>query len=193
MLATMSGGKKKLPKLSREKWLEMAITTMADKCKFKFNLDSLLSAMPVTKGSFYNHFKNRGDFLQALVEYWERHETKSVIESLKGLPESMSAEDRLWELTQTIHDLDLDRYELLIRTLEFEHLETHAAIKKVDRRRIDTVRDLFSEMGFSGAELEARTRVYVTAISQENTILDKIPEDEQEDFRKARHEFFTRP
>lgn len=193
MLATMNGEKKKKPRLSREKWLEMAITTMADKCRCKFNLDSLFSAMPVTKGSFYNHFNSRGDFLMALIEYWDRHETKSVIDSVKNLPESMPAEDRLWELTQTIHDFNLNRYELLIRTLEFEHPETHAAIKEVDRRRIDTVRGLFSEMGFRGAELEARTRVYVTAISQELTILHKLPEKDEIDYRRARHEFFTRP
>ena len=31
--------------LSREKWLEMAIGTMAHKCKSKFSLDSLLQEM----------------------------------------------------------------------------------------------------------------------------------------------------
>ena len=182
----------KFPKLSREKWLEMAITTLAGKCKSKFSLDSLLKAMPVTKGSFYSHFKNRSDFLMALVDYWDRHDTQSVIGALKHLPKNMPAEQKLWELTQTIHDLDLNRYELLIRSLSFEHSETHSAIKTVDRRRVDTLRGLFSEMGFTGAELEVRARVYVTAISQEHTILHTLPDEEQMNFRIARHKFFTR-
>ena len=166
---------------------------MAQDCKSKFNLDSLIDAMPVTKGSFYSHFKNRSDFLLALVEYWDRHDTKSVIAVLDELPESLSAEEKLWELTLTINDFKLNRYELLIRTLEFEHPETQSAIEKVDRRRIDTLRELFSEIGFSGTELEVRTRVYVTTISQENTILHKVPEEDLLDFRRARHEFFIKP
>ena len=47
---------------SREKWLETALDTLARTRKSKFNLDSLIQAMPVTKGSFYSHFRNREDF-----------------------------------------------------------------------------------------------------------------------------------
>lgn len=189
----MQNDKQSLPKLSREKWLELAIKALADKCKSKLNLDSLIAAMPVTKGSFYSHFKSRNDFLIALVDYWDRHDTQSVVNALQHLPEDMPAEDKLWELTQAIHDLDLNHHELLIRTISFEHPETRVAIEKVDRRRIETLRGLFEEMGCEGIECEVRARVYVTTISQELSILYKLPEEDQLKFRRARHLFFTRP
>ncbi len=193
MLASMKRSKRTMPRLSREKWLEIAIETMAGKCKSKFSLDSLIEAMPVTKGSFYSHFSGREDFLLSLVDYWDRHDTLSVIETLKSLPEDTSPEDRLWELTLAINDLNLNRYELLLRTIAFENPETRAAIERVDRRRIDTLRDLFSAMGFEGVECEMRARVYVTAISQEHTILHGLSEESLEEYRWERHLFFTQP
>ena len=193
MLASMKSGQRSMPRLSREKWLELAIEALAEKCKSKFSLDSLIKAMPVTKGSFYNHFKNREDFLLALVDYWDRHDTQSIIEALRHLPEDLTPEERLWELTQAIHDLELNRYELLLRTISFEHPETRVAIEKVDRRRVDALRGLFAEMGYEGMECEMRARVYVTAISQELSILYDIPEDEREDFCRARQRFFVEP
>lgn len=179
--------------MSREKWLELAIQALDEKCKSKFSLDSLIQAMPVTKGSFYSHFKSRGDFLLALIDFWDRNDTQSVIDAMRHLPQDLTPEDRLWELTQTIHDLQLNRYELLIRTISFEFPETRDAIEKVDQRRLDTLRGLFASMGFDGTECEVRARVYVTAISQEPSILHVLPEEELAEYREERHRFFTQP
>lgn len=189
----MNINKKRMPKLSREKWLELAIEALAEKCKSKFSLDSLIAAMPVTKGSFYSHFKNRSDFLLALVDFWDRHDTQSVVQALEHLPEDLSPQDRLWELTQAIHDLQLCRYELLLRVISFEYPETRDAVARVDLRRIEVVRDLFAAMGYEGMECEMRTRVYVTAISQELSILSALPEEQRMQFCMERHLFFTQP
>ena len=94
----MENTKKKQTALSREKWLEIAMVAMTGKCISKFSLDSLLQILPVSKGSFYWHFKNRSDFLEALVEYWDRTETDNVIQALNALPEGTKAEEKLWEM-----------------------------------------------------------------------------------------------
>jgi AcrR family transcriptional regulator len=192
MLTSVKNDVDQLPKLSREKWLELAIQALADDCKSKFSLDSLIKAMPVSKGSFYSHFKNRSDFLIALVDYWDRHDTQGIIDAIKQFPEDLSAEDRLWELTLAIRDLQLNRYELLIRSLAFEFPETRDAIEKVDRRRIESLRAIFADMGFEGMECEVRARVFVTAISQEDTVFNAVPDEDYEEFRLQRQAFFTR-
>jgi AcrR family transcriptional regulator len=79
---------------SREKWLEVALEKLAETRKSKFNLDALITAMPVTKGSFYNHFRDRRDFLLALVDFWDRHFTRIVIEVLQSLPEDTDPRQR---------------------------------------------------------------------------------------------------
>lgn len=191
MLASMNDSVQKLPKLSREKWLQMAIDALATECKSKFSLDSLLEAMPVTKGSFYSHFSSRTDFLLALVNYWDRTDTQGVIKALENLPKGVSAEEKLWELTQAIFDLNLNQYEQLIRTLSFEFPQTCDAIERVDCRRIATLVGLFKEMGFDADEAKMRARVYVTAISQEASLLCRLSEEENLKYHRALHRFFT--
>jgi AcrR family transcriptional regulator len=179
--------------MNRERWMELAIQTLAREGKSKFSLDALLKAMPASKGSFYWHFRDRADFLVALVDYWDRHDTQQVIDALEAMPESSTPQDRLWELMRIVHEARHSQYDLLIRslTLEFPHLR--AAVSKVDRTRFEIVKILFSEMGFAGDELEMRTHAFVVTTSLEQQILVKLPKAKYDRLLKLRHQFFVRP
>ena len=179
--------------LSRQRWLELAIETMSHECKSKFSLDSLLKAMPVSKGSFYWHFKNRAEFLVALVEHWERSDTQTVVESLKALPQSSTAADKLWELMCIVYEKSFDRYDLLIRSLTLEFPELRQAVAAVDQKRYDTVWQLFAEMGFEGDALDMRTLMFVTTTSMDQILLLDMPAESYERQLKLRHEFLIRP
>ena len=181
------------PVFSREKWLETALDCLGQTRKSKFNLESLIQAMPVTKGSFYSHFKNREDFLIALVDFWDRHFTKSIIDALGTLPEDTEPGDVLWELQLAIHDLGLNQHELLIRSMTLELEVCENGVRKVDEERYTAVSGIFARLGFEGDELDMRTRMFLVAISQEsNLFLDKHGPIDLKKIR-LRHEFFIRP
>ena len=55
----------------------------------------LAKSMGVTTGSFYWHFKNRREFLDALLDYWEREMTDAAMEGEVHL--------------QSVYDRRLDR------------------------------------------------------------------------------------
>jgi len=178
---------------SREKWLETALETMSEVCKSKFNLDTLIKAMPVTKGSFYSHFTNREDFLIALVDFWGRHYTKNIIDALATLPEDTAPEDVLWQLQVSITELRLNRFELLIRSLTLEIPALKEAVKKVDEERFAAVSSYFANLGFEGDDLEMRSRMFITVLSQENNLfLDESDRDNLK-LMKLRHELLIRP
>jgi AcrR family transcriptional regulator len=179
--------------LSREKWLDLAIDAMANSCKSKFSLDSLLKAMPVSKGSFYWHFKNRAEFLVALVEYWGRHDTLSVVEALDALPQSTSAADKLWELMCIVYEMRFGRYDLLIRSLVLEFPDLQQSVASVDQKRYDTVRQLFADMDFEGDALDMRTLTFVATASMDQLLSLDISDEAYERQLKLRHEFFLRP
>jgi len=178
--------------LSREKWLGLAVQAMSRECKTKFSLDSLIQAMPVSKGSFYWHFKGRADFLAALVEYWDRKDTQSVIDALETLPASASAADKLWELMCIVYEMDFGRYDLLIRSLALEFPNIREAVQAVDRKRLNTVRMLFSELGFKGDELEMRVLAFVNTTSMDGIVFSGLSAAAFERQLKLRHEFFVR-
>jgi len=178
---------------SREKWLETALDTLARIRKSKFNLDSLIQAMPVTKGSFYSHFKNREDFLCALVDFWDRHYTKTIIDALETLPEDTDPGEVLWQLQLAIHEMELNQFELLIRSMTLELQVLENAVKKVDEERYTTVSGFFARLGFEGDELDMRTRMFVTVMSQEGNLFLDNPDRDQLKQMKLRHAFLIRP
>jgi len=190
-MATMGHDKEQLIPLSRDRWLELALNALSDKGKSKFSLDALIKAMPVSKGSFYWHFKNRADFLMALVEHWDRHETQNVIDALGALPEKVSPEDKLWELMRVVYETQSTRHDLLIRSLTLEFPEIREAVKIVDQKRMKTVQALFDAMGFAGDELVMRTLTFVTATTFDRQIFSELPEDEYERQLQLRHRFFV--
>ncbi len=189
----MKSGSNHKTGLSREEWLGLAIDAMAKSCKSKFSLDSLLKAMPVSKGSFYWHFKNRAEFLAALVEYWDRHDTQSVVEALDALPQTASAADKLWELMCIVYEMRFGRYDLLIRSLVLEFPDLQQSVASVDQKRYRTVRQLFAEMGLEGDALDMRTLVFITATSMDQLLSLDISDESYEHQLKLRHEFFVRP
>ncbi len=188
----MKSGSNQKTGLSREKWLELAFDAMSNECKSKFSLDSLLKEMPVSKGSFYWHFKNRAEFLVALVDYWDRHDTQSVVEAMSALPLSTSAADRLWELMCIVYEMSYARYDLLIRSLTLEFPDLHKTVAKVDQKRYDTVRQLFAEMGLEGDALDMRTLMFVATASMDQLLFLDLPVEAYERQLKLRHEFFVR-
>lgn len=178
--------------LSREKWLELAMEALSTKGVSKFNLDTLLKEMPVSKGSFYWHFENRAEFLAALVEYWDRHDTKSVVDALEALSPATSAADKLWELMCEVYELKYSRNDLLMRSLILEYPELGKAVAAADKTRYATVRRLFAEMGFAGDELDMRALAFVSITSMDQHLLLDISPENYKRQLKLRHEFFIR-
>ena len=188
----MNNTKKKQSALSREKWLEIAMDAMTGKCISKFSLDSMFKIVPVSKGSFYWHFKNRSEFLEALVEYWERTETENVIQALNALPQGTKAEEKLWEMMCVIYEFKSTRHELLVRSLALEFPKLSQVIESVDRKRYETVYEVFAEMGFKGDELEMRTDVFVTVMSMDQISTHLHHDEAYRRLLKTRHEFLIR-
>ena len=178
--------------LSREKWLEIAMDAMTGKCISKFSLDSMLKILPVSKGSFYWHFKNRAEFLEVLVEYWDRTETDNVIQALSALPMGMKPEEKLWEMMCVIYEFKSTRHELLIRSLALEFPNMSKIIEKVDRKRYETVSNVFAEIGFTGDELVMRTDVFVTVMTMDQISTHLHDTETYRRILKTRHELLIR-
>ena len=178
--------------LSRERWLEMALTAMETHCVSKFTLDSLLQVMPVSKGSFYFHFKDRADFLTAIAKFWFRNSTKTVIDELSELPADVPPQRKLWELMCRIKDLNTGRWELLIRALALEFPEVNEIVAQCDQVRNQQVMAIFAEIGFEGKELEMRTFSFQTTYSL-GTLLDLgMNQDDYDALLERQFDFFIR-
>lgn len=72
------------PHLSREVWADAALAAIAHGGVDSVAVEPIASMLGVTKGSFYWHFKNRSELVEAALERWEHNATKVVIAALES-------------------------------------------------------------------------------------------------------------
>jgi AcrR family transcriptional regulator len=68
--------------LNRNDWLKVARMALLKRGVDAVQITKLARSLHVTRGSFYWHFKNRADLLEALLREWEQE--KSLLSDLLG-------------------------------------------------------------------------------------------------------------
>jgi AcrR family transcriptional regulator len=144
------------PKLGRQDWLAMGIQILIEKGAEAVKIDPLAKLLNVTRGSFYWHFKDRNDLLEAILNEWETQNTKSVIVQVEELGSSPSS--KLLNLFEIAAQND-NRFEKAIRIWSDNDPRATAVIEQVDRQRLEYLQDLFLQLGFS--ETDARVRAQI--------------------------------
>lgn len=116
-------------------------------------IEPLAKRLGATKGSAYWHFANRQALLDATLERWERHHTEAVIRRLEA---EDGPEQRLRLLLRlTLDESNDTRLELaLFAALDVPAVA--AAVQRVNQRRLDYLRALFVDAGFSVPAAERR-------------------------------------
>ncbi len=178
-------------RLSKEAWLEKSLEVLAAKGPSRMRIEETAGALGVTKGSFYHHFADRADFVHSLIQYWDEKYTREL--AAKPELQRGSAQERLWHLMLIIATGDLARYDVPIRAWARRDPELRRLVEKADQFRQAVVRTLFSEMGFTDVELEARTQTFVTAMSFDGAINHRMSAAKRKQLLQAQHTFFTRP
>ena len=71
--------------LSREAWVKAATNLIALEGVQAVAVEPLALALGVTKGSFYWHFRNRDELIQAALEAWEQDQSADVVTRYGGI------------------------------------------------------------------------------------------------------------
>ena len=190
--------KKRAPKsnvatgrFNRDRWLAEALEVLGSEGSARITVRHLSERLGVTTGSFYWYFEDRGDFVQRMVEYWSEAFTETAVRYLRDA--SDGPQEKLLALMTILTKQNLARYDVAIRAWAAQDTGMAAAVSKVDRRRLEVVRSLFSAMGFGQAESEMRARTFMIFQSSELTFYVKQSDKTRLSEIKHRHAFFTQP
>lgn len=149
-----------MAKISREEWIQGAAEVFGRDGAEQLRIEKLAKELGVSKGSFYWHFKDRDELLEAVVSTWEKHGTLEIIRqvSAAGGP----PEERLWHLMQIAFSAPLaaDAFEIEVRTFAMHSKMAEAMVARVDEARLKFVTNLLVEQGLSRKAAKWRAALF---------------------------------
>lgn len=149
--------KNKNQSLTRESWVVCAFDTLYKEGIDQVRIERLAKKLNVTKGSFYWHFKNRPDLLDALIEYWDLEMTKTVVENallFHGEPVQ-----RIFSTLRDIISNERTKHDPAVRAWANHDIKAEKYVEKVDNLRLTFLIELFVDASFDAEEAEVRARM----------------------------------
>ena len=176
--------------LTRQDWINQGLQVLAESGVEAVRVEPLAKLMGVTKGSFYWHFKNRGDLLETIFQAWMKRQTYGIIEQVEEL--GSDATNKLLYLFELAVQDD-GQVENAIRAWATHDAKIATLLAQVDQRRLDYTKDLFLQIGFAPAEALVRARMVYYALVGEFTIGTRSDQAERLAEIRLQHAILTQP
>jgi AcrR family transcriptional regulator len=158
--------------VSKREWLDAGLESLSKNGIAGLKVENLARALGIARAGFYWHFKSRDALLRQLLDYWV-HELTEVI-------------------TADADVLTLEPKKLAIRQWALTDAGAARAVRKVDRIRMDFLRDAFRELGFTGDDLEVRAMLFLSYQSLESTMYRDLSRKRRRELITKRIELLTR-
>lgn len=142
----------------KPQWLTAGLDALRKGGIGEVRVERLAADLGITKGSFYWHFRNRAELLEALLEFWAREMTEAEFERVRAVRGGLPA--RLVMLAEDVLQRGMGRYDPAIRAWARSDRKVAATVAQVDRRRVQALGALFEEAGFPAAQAGVRARLF---------------------------------
>ena len=146
-------------RFTREEWLAAALEVLSKDGNASLRIERISRDLHVSKGSFYWHFASREAFLHAIVDYWHEHYTKPVKNGAEATGGSPC--ERLRFVLDLVVGKNLSGYDFAFDGWASHEPAIADRVRKVYQYRWRYIRSLFAEIGFTGEELDFRTRSFL--------------------------------
>jgi len=168
--------------LDRDAWLSEALEVLRESGIDHVKVEPLAKRLGVTKGSFYWHFKDRGDLLRALPGHWAQAQTEPVI--AHGQSAGGGPVDRMRAVLEYLAREDPDRYDNAMRAWAQFDPDVADAVAAIDKQRMAFAAEMFKQAGLGEAEAAFRARLWYFYDVGEH-ITGDTPTDTGERLRRA--------
>ena len=138
--------------LTKQDWIRAALDAMAEGGVAAVAVDRLAKTLGATRGSFYWHFKDRRELIEAALEQWERENTTELIPDAEAIGDPV---ERLRYLFREVYERPVDAIELALASAADEPLVGPASAR-VTRTRRDFLRRIFTDLGLPDEEADDR-------------------------------------
>lgn len=185
-----SPAKAQTARLTRDDWISGAWNLMADGSFDLVKVDRLARAMKVTRGSFYWHFKNRDDLLDALLDHWM--DMLGFEKAIQPRLARISApQDKLWAIYDyVVRNIDGPQYAIM-RIWARQSRKLGDRVRIEDEKRIAHYASLFREMGLDTDAADMRAEIYFASVMSEYLRHGNLPLEERLRLARRQHAGLT--
>ncbi|MDH3997648.1 MAG: TetR/AcrR family transcriptional regulator [Desulfuromonadales bacterium] len=142
---------------TKDDWVQAGLKILRVQGINAVKVEALARKLGVSKGGFYGYFLNRDALLQAMLNHWETVLTDEIIGAVSAIEGSLAEKlGQLLTLVNTHVDEDL---ELALIAWSIHDKNAEQVINRIVRRRVDFMKSLFLEEGFSEEQSELRARL----------------------------------
>jgi AcrR family transcriptional regulator len=153
----------------RSSWVAQGLRALASGGPDAVRVEALASALGVTKGGFYWHFRDRQALLEAILDTWEETLVDRAIEGAdQGGGDGRTRLRRLF--TAAGHSDELLSLELSVRDWARRDSAVAERVTRVDNRRLAYLRPLFAEFCDDDADVEGRCLLVLTLFVGESLV-----------------------
>ncbi len=143
--------------LQKADWIDAGWLLMATKGVEAVKVEILARQLKVSKGSFYWHFQNRRELLDAILQRWEEETQWFIRES----QQAATPQDRLSKLFKLIEEsCQKSDPESAILLWANKDAEVRQRVKDLENKRLSYLTELLTDYGF--AKIEAKRRAEIT-------------------------------
>lgn len=143
---------------TREDWLEAGLRALVKGGHESLRVAQLAKALGVTKGSFYWHFANVGEFQDALLEHWHKRYVSAAPRDAKR---TAAAEHPLQALGAILQDRNMPAIDVAIRRWAAVNPKAQAAIDNSERFRRQRMTEMLVAKGVDQKTAEARAQLII--------------------------------
>lgn len=144
--------------LQRFDWLLAALEVFIEEGIDAVRITRLAEELKVTRGSFYWHFSNREDLIDALVDYWKSRNTNAIVESVSA---AGNLSDGILKFFETCLDAQLfdPRLDLAIREWARRSPEIREQLDAADQECVQALADFYQRFDYEMPDAFIRARV----------------------------------
>lgn len=144
--------------LQRFDWLRTALDLFVEEGIDAVRITRLAQELGVTRGSFYWHFTNRADLIEALLDYWRDKNTRAITDSVEGANSLTDGIFRLFEACIDSNSFD-PRLDLAVREWARRSQNVREMLDEADATRVEAITDLFRRFGYEKTDAFIRARI----------------------------------
>lgn len=132
-------------RLNRHDWVRAGLEILSSKGVDAVRVEVLAAQLNISKGSFYWHFKNRQDLLNAILDEWEMHQSDWNTEG-EGVRNPVERWARLFKL---FAHPSYARLEMAVSSWARQDDKVASRVSQADQKRVSYLSRVFREIGFT--------------------------------------------